>query len=123
MNEAGKGAQGNTIPMSVYVTAHARRRMRERFPELRALTNQELNKLASQEVSWAIRAGRVAKNEPRWLVRHSDGRRGKTHLGRGQYVWNAGLTRAYICVRQQYHDQPQAVVKTAFAAATTEKAA
>lgn len=118
MAEIEKGDLGHTLPETVYVTVHVQGRLRDRFPALATAPDKALIKLVSQEIAYAIRAGRVAKNEPRWLVRGEGGQRGKrgkrVKSRRNRFIWNEDLTRCYVAIRQTQPGtgKPQVIVKT-----------
>jgi hypothetical protein len=81
------------------VSRHAVERLRERFgleipfPQICA------------EVGAAIRAGRTAKNQPRWAVwdRTKRGKAQGSH-GTGLFVWPADRSRCWMIVRSKHRE-------------------
>lgn len=78
----------------VSVTAHAVRRMRERFPDV---PRSDSSRTIEADVCRAIIAGRKAKSLPRWAV-PADSNRRKSR-GRRQtvrFVWTSDEARCYV---------------------------
>jgi len=77
----------------VDVTAHAIRRLRERFPEIPPV---DARRTIEADVCRAILAGRKAKSMPRWAVADGASRRSKGRRQTVRFVWTGDEARAYV---------------------------
>jgi hypothetical protein len=83
----------------IKTTKHALDRVRSRHGgEFATLSVPECHRQINREVGAAIRAGRVARTQPRWSLSNGRDHRSKGHGGK-RWCWNAAMTRAYMIQR------------------------
>lgn len=79
-------------PLGVIVTAHARDRLRERFP---AITTLSPNGFITREIHDAVGAFRRSPSIPAWTESPTRVYYGGSGTGTVRYVWNEAETRCY----------------------------